>query len=84
MDLSRKKRYKFDLGHCSRSLPSIPLHLKISRTGVFKERGLYPWAMVQSSLLIILTHEVRAIVFKEKKKKYLWCVLNYTALNEFS
>lgn len=51
---------------------------------MLKERGLYPWAMVQSNVLIILTHEVRAVVFKEKKKKYLWCGLNYTALNEFS
>lgn len=61
--------------------PSIPLHLKIS---VFKGRGLYPWAMIKSSVLVILTHEVRAVVFKEKEKKCFWCELDYTALNGFS
>lgn len=54
MDLGRKK-VQVRLGHCSQSLPSIPLHLKISGTGLCKERGLYPWPVVQSSVLIILT-----------------------------
>lgn len=50
---------------------------------MFKERSLYSWAMIQSNVLIILTHEVRPVVFK-KKEKYLWCGPNYPALNDFS
>lgn len=51
---------------------------------MFKERVLYPWAVIQDNILIILTHEVRDVVFKKKKKKYLLHGLSYTALHEFS
>lgn len=80
----QKKKIQVWLGHCSQSFSSIPLHLKISGTGVFKERVLYPWAVKQDNILIILTHEVRDVVFKKKKKKYLLHGLSYTALHEFS